>query len=356
VLTPAELADGAAAAGLELGPDGVPAAPLVLVDLAPAGLGEAGVLTRAAAAAAADRRVLVGVADQPLPAHAEPLLAALTCTLLAVPAADGAAVAPRPVVAVADAAAAVAEVAGSVAAAPLAAVTLVGLLRLTSALPVPDALVAESLAYSMLLAGPEFARWRAARPRRPEAAAAGPAVLLARAGDRLEVTLNRPDRHNAYDRQMRDGLVEALRLAELDPTISRVRLRGRGPSFCSGGDLDEFGTAPGVVPAHLVRLERSAGLLVYRCRDRVRPELHGACIGAGIEIPAFADRVSAAAGAWFRLPELRMGLVPGAGGTVSVTARIGRWRTAYLALTGRRLDLAAALAWGLVDEVAGRAG
>jgi enoyl-CoA hydratase/carnithine racemase len=53
------------------------------------------------------------------------------------------------------------------------------------------------------------------------------------------------------------------------------------------------------------------------------------------------------------LPELSIGLLPGAGGTVSVTRRIGRWRTAYLVLSGRTIDAATALRWGLVDEVGG---
>ena len=81
--------------------------------------------------------------------------------------------------------------------------------------------------------------------------------------------------------------------------------------------------------------------------------MHGRCIGAGVELPAFAGRVEAQAQTTFQLPELRMGLVPGAGGTVAVTGRIGRWRTAYLALTGCVLDTATALEWGLVDAVQG---
>jgi enoyl-CoA hydratase/carnithine racemase len=80
--------------------------------------------------------------------------------------------------------------------------------------------------------------------------------------------------------------------------------------------------------------------------------VHGACIGAGIEVPAFAGRVLAAPDAYVMLPEVSMGLVPGAGGTVSITGRIGRWRTAWLALTGSRLDAHTALSWGLVDEIA----
>jgi enoyl-CoA hydratase/carnithine racemase len=59
----------------------------------------------------------------------------------------------------------------------------------------------------------------------------------------------------------------------------------------------------------------------------------------------------AAPGAFFQLPEVGFGLVPGAGGTVSLPRRIGRQRTAWLALTGRRLDAEVAREWGLVDEV-----
>jgi hypothetical protein len=74
--------------------------------------------------------------------------------------------------------------------------------------------------------------------------------------------------------------------------------------------------------------------------------MHGACIGAGIEIAAFAGRVEAREGTRIRLPELSMGLVPGAGGTVSLPRRIGQWRTAFLVLAGIPVELPTALAWG----------
>ncbi len=83
----------------------------------------------------------------------------------------------------------------------------------------------------------------------------------------------------------------------------------------------------------------------------MRAEVHGACIGAGIELPAFARRVVAREDTWFQLPELAMGLVPGAGGTVSIPRRIGRQRTAWLALTSQRIDAETAWRWGLVDEL-----
>jgi enoyl-CoA hydratase/carnithine racemase len=75
-------------------------------------------------------------------------------------------------------------------------------------------------------------------------------------------------------------------------------------------------------------------------------------VGAGVELPAFAGTVVAAENATFRLPEVAMGLIPGAGGTVSLPRRIGRWRTLYLALSGLSLNAASALAWGLADRVA----
>jgi enoyl-CoA hydratase/carnithine racemase len=75
-------------------------------------------------------------------------------------------------------------------------------------------------------------------------------------------------------------------------------------------------------------------------------------MGSGIELPAFAGRLIARPGARFGLPEIGMGLIPGAGGTVSIPARIGRHRAALLALSGDVIDTDTALQWGLIDEIA----
>ena len=82
--------------------------------------------------------------------------------------------------------------------------------------------------------------------------------------------------------------------------------------------------------------------------------LHGSCLGAGIELPAFAGRVVAADDTRLGLPELGLGLVPGAGGTVSLPGRIGRHRTLALVLLDGTISAPAALGWGLVDEVVPR--
>ncbi len=239
-----------------------------------------------------------------------------------------------------------------VARAPLAAMALVQLLRHNAGLGTHEGLLAESLAYSTLQRGPEFSSWLAGRPHpAPPAKGTEPAVLAKRDGSRLDLVLNRPARRNALSVEMRDALVEALRLAASDATIAEIVVRGNGPAFCAGGDLDEFGTLPDPATAHGVRAIRGPARALVACADRVRVELHGACVGAGIELPAFARRVVARPDAFFQLPEVAMGLVPGAGGTVSIPRRVGRQRAAYLCLSGARLDAETALAWGLVDEI-----
>jgi hypothetical protein len=239
----------------------------------------------------------------------------------------------------------------TVKATPQAAVTLALALRASLTLPVPAGLAAESAAYSMLQSGGEFARWRESTARRPAAPGPEPPVLVDRTGDCLRITLNRPGRHNAIDAAVQEGLVEALLVACADPSIDRVVFDGAGPSFCSGGDLAEFGTRPDPVTAHLVRLTRSPARLLAALGSRLEVRLHGACIGAGIEMAAFAGRVVASPDTLISLPEVGLGLIPGAGGTVSLPRRIGRHRTAELALAGSPIDAATAQRWGLIDAV-----
>jgi enoyl-CoA hydratase/carnithine racemase len=171
----------------------------------------------------------------------------------------------------------------------------------------------------------------------------------------LRVTLSRPVRLNALDARMRDELIEALVLAAADPGVQSVELRGEGRAFCAGGDLDEFGSRADPASAHLVRLERSVGRALAQVSAdsgrRTTAFVHGACVGSGIELAAFTGRVVADPDTEIALPEISLGLIPGAGGTVSVRRRAGRLRTAWLAFSGCSIDAATAHEWGLVDEV-----
>ena len=224
--------------------------------------------------------------------------------------------------------------------------------------PALGGVITESLAYSTLQSGPEFARWLAERgpAELPDIAEPVQAERIANQdGDTLRVRLNRPQRHNAFSTDARAELLEALEVARLDQSVTEVVLSGNGPSFCSGGDLAEFGTFTDPAGAHLARTRHSPALvldaLTARLGQRCRAEVHGQVLGSGLEMAAFCGWVHAGPDAVFGLPELSLGLIPGAGGTVSITRRIGRWRTAYLVLSGQRIGPATARRWGLIDAV-----
>ena len=235
---------------------------------------------------------------------------------------------------------------------PHAGAALVELLRISEQLDIDDGLVAESWVYGLLQAGPEHRRWLDETPRPAPKPDDRPPVRLDRDGDVLTITLDRPHARNAYSAALRHALLDALAVAEADPAL-QVELRGAGPAFCAGGDLAEFGTVSDPVTAHAIRCAANAGAVLARLAPRVTAYVHGAAVGAGTELAAFAGRVVATPDARFRLPEVAMGLVPGAGGTVSVPRRIGRERTLQFALTGEWIDADTALAWGLVDEIRG---
>lgn len=288
-----------------------------------------------------------GIATRQPPNRLRPLLEAVTLTL----AAPHVSAEARELVPVQDPQVAFEELARLVGCRPRASLALGQLLRQTPRLDTLQGLAAEAAAYSMLLGGTEFASWLADRGTPGAAPQEGPLVRVQRENDRLSVLLDRPRRRNAFSFRMREELFEALELALADGTIDRVELAGTGPVFSSGGDLSEFGTATDLVAAYLVRLDRAPWRLIDRMRDRVTVRVRGAAVGAGVEMAAFAGRLVSSPGAFFQLPEVAMGLVPGAGGTVSVPRRIGRWRAAWMMLSGARVGVGTALEWGLVDEI-----
>jgi enoyl-CoA hydratase/carnithine racemase len=236
---------------------------------------------------------------------------------------------------------------------PVAASVLVQTLRLTENLPVLEALDVESLAYATLQGGAEFRRWLEANKADAPAVPTdeGPAIVIEREGDTLSLQLNRASNRNAINVEMRDALVEALQLVLADDSIRIVKLGGRGKCFSVGGDLTEFGSLPDPASAHAIRSLTMPGRFLALCAERVECHVHGACIGSGVELPAFCRRVTAAKDTFFHMPELQFGLLPGGGGCVSIPRRIGRQRTAWWVLSGRRINAKTALEWGLVDEI-----
>lgn len=232
---------------------------------------------------------------------------------------------------------------------PLAASVLRQVLRLTETLPFAAALEVESLAYSTLLGGAEFRRWRAAHVAEPVRNVG--AVTYARDGDHVTLTLASPETRNAMNAAMRDALWEALASVLDDPSAPRVTLRGEGACFSVGGDLDEFGANADLAQAHAIRTARSVARLIDELGPRCEVVFHGACIGSGLEGPAAAARRVALDDAFFQLPELQFGLIPGAGGTVTLPRAIGRHRACAMMLGGARVRASTAFEWGLVQAI-----
>lgn len=246
-----------------------------------------------------------------------------------------------------------AAVVAGIEATPQAAVVTAQVLRHHDQRSTNEGLLTESLAYATLQSGDEFAQWLAGqgqRIRRDDSDRVRVLHERTATGDEAVVTLTRGRLHNLMDARMRDELVDALRAIGYSPETTVV-LNGDGPSFCAGGDPAEFGTVAEPSTAHAIRSAANVAPWLHAIADRTEARIHGACVGAGVELAAVCGRVVADPDARFRLPEVSMGLLPGAGGTVSVPRRIGRQRTLLWLLSNADIDAPTALEWGLVDEI-----
>ncbi|MBR7975556.1 enoyl-CoA hydratase/isomerase family protein [Burkholderia vietnamiensis] len=161
----------------------------------------------------------------------------------------------------------------------------------------------------------------------------------------LVVTIDHPP-VNALSAEVRRGLADALDAAQADHAVRAVLIVGAGRNFIAGADIREFGKPP--VPPSLPdvceRIESSAKPVVVA--------LHGATLGGGLEIALAAHYRLALPGAKLGLPEVTLGLLPGAGGTQRTPRLIGAKAALDLMLTGRHASAEEARALGLVDRVA----
>lgn len=182
-----------------------------------------------------------------------------------------------------------------------------------------------------------------------------PPVLYEKVGAVGVVSLNRPRRLNAYDVAMRDALFEILSAIHDDPDVGAVVLRGNGPAFSTGGDVNEFGTAPSPVVARHVRWARDVWGLLAALRPPSLAAVHGYAVGGGWEMAMLCDQCVASDDARFAFPETGLGMIPGVAGTQTARRAGGEGRALDWILTGRWLTAAEALAAGVVIEVVRRA-
>jgi enoyl-CoA hydratase/carnithine racemase len=170
------------------------------------------------------------------------------------------------------------------------------------------------------------------------------------------ITLNRPERLNAINLEMRDLLWEYLRAARDMPDVRVIVFRGEGRCFSAGADISEFGTAPSVMRSREARHRRDVWSVLLHHRCVTIAAMHGYCFGAGLELPLLCDVRVASEGTTFALPEVTLGYIPSACGTQTLPRRVPPGVAAHMVPSGEPIDTAAASRWDLVDAVAPEAG
>jgi 2-(1,2-epoxy-1,2-dihydrophenyl)acetyl-CoA isomerase len=180
-------------------------------------------------------------------------------------------------------------------------------------------------------------------------------VLISAQGGVLTVTLNRPDKLNAFNPEMHKALRRALEQALDERDVRAVLLTGAGRGFCAGQDLSERNVAPGAAPIDLsVSLGSYYNPLVRRMRELPKPivaAVNGVAAGAGANIAFACDIVLAARSASFVESFARLGLVPDSGGTYFLPRLVGMARAMGLSLLGEPLSAEQAAQWGLIWKV-----
>ena len=179
-----------------------------------------------------------------------------------------------------------------------------------------------------------------------------PVLLNERRDGYAVLTLNRPDRLNAFTAELHDALREALDGIERSDDCRVVALTGAGRGFCAGQDLaDRDPSASGEAPDLGQTLESRYNPLIRRFRDMdkiVVAAVNGVAAGAGANIAFAADIVLAARSAKFIQAFSKIGLIPDAGGTYWLANRLGEARAKALALTAHPLSAQDAADWGLI--------
>src|SRR5438128_577390 len=180
-------------------------------------------------------------------------------------------------------------------------------------------------------------------------------ILVSQDAGVLSITLNRPDKLNAFNPEMHKLLRQALEQARDDAGIRALLISGAGRGFCAGQDLSERKVGDRSAPIDLsVSLGSNYNPLVRRMRELPKPivcAVNGVAAGAGANIALACDIVIAARSASFVQAFSKLGLVPDAGGSYFLPRLIGTARAMGLALLAEKLDAEQAVQWGLIWKV-----
>lgn len=174
-------------------------------------------------------------------------------------------------------------------------------------------------------------------------------IDVEREGPVARIFLNRPDKANALNSAALTELVKAFESLPLD-SLRVVVLAGRGKTFCGGADVEELKSLDASTAGPFVEKIHRVCKAIRDLPVPVVAQLHGAVIGAGLEIAAACDLRIAAEGTKFAMPEVRLG-IPSVVEAALLPRLVGSGRAAWLVLTGEAIDARRALEWGLIEEI-----
>jgi len=171
-------------------------------------------------------------------------------------------------------------------------------------------------------------------------------------GGVTRIFLNRPGKVNALHSPALDALLLNLQRVKTDPELRVVVLGGRGKAFCGGADVQELSALNASNAGAFVQKIHAVCDAIRKLPVPVVARLHGAVIGAGLEIAAACDLRVAAEGTRFAMPEVRLG-IPSVVEAALLPRLMGSGRAAWLVLTGEAIDARRAHEWGLIEQVGG---
>jgi crotonobetainyl-CoA hydratase len=176
-------------------------------------------------------------------------------------------------------------------------------------------------------------------------------VIVEQRGHVLVVTLNRPEARNAVDHDVCVGVGEAVEQAEADPQIRVLILTGTGEqAFCAGADLKAIARGERILPRGKEHWS-FAGFVNHFTSKPTIAAVNGNALGGGTELVLACDLVVAVETANFGLPEVKRGLVAGAGGAFRISRQLPPKLALELLLTGRPMSAPQAMQWGLINRV-----
>lgn len=167
----------------------------------------------------------------------------------------------------------------------------------------------------------------------------------------LQIHLNRPKQLNALSHEVLKTLSRILEQAKHDKTVKAILLTGEGKGFCAGADITELAGLNGASGLEFARFGQAVMTQLETLGKPSLAAIQGFAFGGGCELAMSATLRIAVKGAVFGQPEIKLGVIPGFGGTQRLSRLIGKGRSLEICLTGRRFSAEEAYQWGLVNEL-----